>query len=404
MIHKTQNTDFIRGQLPTWWTETTLGKIINLVWGWTPKTTVSEYRNGNIPWLSVVDFNDGNRWVSKTGKTITEKGLKESSTKMLKAGDIIISARGTVGALAQLKRDMTFNQSCYGIKEKENISDKNFLYYLLKLSVWIISKNVHGAVFDTITKETFDHINISLPPLTEQCAIATVLSSFDDKIELLREENKALETTAQTIFKEWFGKYKVGNALPEGWRVGKLSEIAGFLNWLALQKFPSQNENDVLPVVKIRELKGWITEQTDKASKKIDPKYIVDDWDILFSWSGSLEVEIWKYWPWALNQHLFKVSSDKYPKRFYYYRTLSHLSEFRQIAGSKAVTMWHIQRHHLDQAKVIIPNDEDLKNLDKLFAPILEKIIVTNSQIQSLAKVRDELLSKLMSGEVRVKF
>lgn len=111
----------------------------------------------------------------------------------------------------------------------------------------------------------------------------------------MREENKTLEQTAQTIFQEWFGKYSVDSELPEGWRVGKLSEIAEFLNGVALQKFPPENENDYLPVVKIRELKAGITEQTDKASKNIDPKYIVDDGDVLFSWSGSLELVIWKY-------------------------------------------------------------------------------------------------------------
>lgn len=124
-----------------------------------------------------------------------------------------------------------------------------------------------------------------LPSLLEQEAIAQVLSSFDDKIELLRKQNETLEKTASALFSEWFGKYKVDDELPEGWRVGKLTDIATFLNGVALQRFPPDNEREYLPVIKIRELKAGITSQTDKASKNIDPKYVIKNGDVLFSWS-----------------------------------------------------------------------------------------------------------------------
>ena len=212
--------------IPVGWVETTLGESINLIGGGTPKTTIEEYWDGDIPWLSVVDFNDDNRWVSKTEKTITKLGLDKSSTKLLNKGDVIISARGTVGALAQLKYPMTFNQSCYGIRQKENITSENFMFYLIKCSIQKINRNVHGAVFDTITKQTFDFINIVLPPLPEQKAIAKILTAFDDKIELLQAQNKTLETVAQTIFKEWFGKYQIGDELPQGWKEDSLDNIA----------------------------------------------------------------------------------------------------------------------------------------------------------------------------------
>ena len=193
--------------IPNGWIESTLGSVINLVGGGTPNTQIEEYWNGKIPWLSVVDFNNDNRWVFSTEKSITQLGLVKSSTKLLDVGDIIISARGTVGAMAQLKEPMAFNQSCYGIKEKENISDKNFLFYLLKSSLSQINRNTYGAVFDTITTKTFDFINIIIPKdPKEQQSISQILTSFDDKIELLQAQNKTLETLAQTIFIEWFGK------------------------------------------------------------------------------------------------------------------------------------------------------------------------------------------------------
>lgn len=287
---------------------------------------------------------------------------------------------------------------------KEGVVDKKFLFYTLSQNSFFeyTVKTSKWTKMPRWDKDAIGKFSILLPSLPEQQAIARMLSSFDDKIELLREQNETLEKTAQAIFQEWFGKYGMEDELPEGWRVGKLSEIATFLNGIALQKFPPENEIDYLPVIKIRELKAGITDQTDKASKDIDSKYIINDGDILFSWSWSLEVVIWKFGKWALNQHLFKVSSENYPKWFYYCWTLFHLSEFRWIASNKATTMGHIQRHHIDQAMVIIPYKQSFDEMNRVFEPILEKIMLVNSQIQSLSKTRDELLPRLMSGEVRI--
>ena len=181
-----------------------LSEIMNIIGGGTPKTSNSEYWNGDIPWLSVVDFGGGNRWVYNTEKAITKKGLEESSTKILSKGQLIISARGTVGEIAQLGRDMAFNQSCYGLNGKEAIVINDFLYYLIKFKVEELKRNTHGAVFDTITTKTFDQIDVAIPTLQKQRAIAKILSDLDEKIELNRQMNKTLEDIGKAIFKRWF--------------------------------------------------------------------------------------------------------------------------------------------------------------------------------------------------------
>ncbi len=312
------------------------------------------------------------------------------------------------------------------IREKEDLSDKQFLFYLATSPRFreIAIKCMTGTSGrQRVQTDVLINRPLFLPPLPEQKAIADMLSSFDEKIELLREQNKTLETLAQTIFKEWFvhfnfpdqqGKpYKTNGGemveselglIPQGWRVGMLSEIAEFLNGLALQKYPPIDGQETLPVIKTRELKQGVTAQTDKANTELDKKYIIDNGDVLFSWSGSLEVVLWKHGKGALNQHLFKVSSKDYPKWFYYYWTLHHLRWFRSIAADKATTMGHIQRKHLDEAKVLIPSGDIMEQGTALFAPMIEKIVVTNGQIQTLSKTRDTLLPKLMSGQVRVKF
>ena len=185
------------------WQIVKLFEICEIISGGTPKTSIAEYWNGNIYWLSVKDFNTNSKYVYKSEKTITELGLKNSSTNILQEGDIIISARGTVGELAMIPYDMAFNQSCYGLRAK-NIIENNFLYYLLKNNINILKKNTHGSVFDTITKNTFDDIEISLPPLEIQKKIAKVLGALDDKIELNNKIIANLEEQTQSLYKNWF--------------------------------------------------------------------------------------------------------------------------------------------------------------------------------------------------------
>ena len=185
------------------WMKTSLIDIVKLIGGGTPKTTKSEYWGGNINWLSVKDFNNENRYVYSTEKTITEEGLNNSSTKLLQKNDIIISARGTVGELAMIPYPMAFNQSCYGIRAVKGV-DSTFLYYLIKNSVKKIKLITHGSVFDTITRETFANIDVEIPDIKTQQSIANVLSNIDDKIEINQRINNNLEQQAQALYENIF--------------------------------------------------------------------------------------------------------------------------------------------------------------------------------------------------------
>ena len=186
------------------WTTSKLSDVIEIIGGGTPKRSENKYWNGDIPWLSVADFNNDFRYVNDSIEHITELGLQKSSTKLLDKDHLIISARGTVGCLAQLSIPMAFNQSCYGLNGKEGILDNGFLYYFLKNNISELKQKTHGAVFDTITRDTFEHIQISYPDLGTQKEIAKILGSFDDKIQLNTQINQTLEQIAQALFKSWF--------------------------------------------------------------------------------------------------------------------------------------------------------------------------------------------------------
>ena len=286
------------------------------------------------------------------------------------------------------------------LRAKEGISNSKFIFYLAisdefrDTAIQLMSGSSGRQRVET---EALKQKVFSLPPLTEQKAIAEVLSSLDDKIDLLTRQNKTLEDLAQTYFRKWF----VEDA-SEDWEEKGLDEIADFLNGLPLQKYPYKSGKP-MNVIKIKELNSGYSENTDICSSDVPEKYIVHSGDVIFSWSGSLVVDIWKYGVGALNQHLFKVTSDKYPKWFYYYWIKHYLPEFRIIAESKATTMGHIQRGHLSEAKVLVPRDDELNTMDETLQPLIEKIERNNTQILTLQKLRDTLLPKLISGEVRVK-
>lgn len=389
-----------------------LSDLVDVIGGGTPKTTEESYWNGSIPWLSVKDFCGDKKYVYNTEKSITEEGLNNSSTKLLHKDNIIISARGTVGELAMIPYDMAFNQSCFGLIPKGN-NDPHFVYYLLKDKVRSLKSQTQGSVFDTITKATFDRIECADYSEEDQRRIVSILSSLDRKIELNNKINADLEEMAQAIFKNWFvdfepfkdGKFVDSELgmIPEGWKVGRLTEIASYMNGLAMQKFPPENTEDSLPVLKIKELgQGFCGTDSDRCSCNIKDECKIHNGDVIFSWSGTLLVDVWCGGDCGLNQHLFKVTSNDYPKWFYYYWTKHHLQEFIHIAKDKAVTMGHIKRGHLEEALVAIPDNDSMEKAHELFEPILSKMISLRLENSRLSLLRDTLLPRLMSGELEV--
>lgn len=329
----------------------------------------------------------------------------ERSKCLLKKGDLIFARRsltaegaGKCSLVYKINEDVTFESSIIRARPNQSKASSEFLYYYFNSPYgnYLLGTILRQVAVSGITGTDLMDLVLNIPNKETQISIAKVFSSLDDKIDLLHRQNKTLEQLAETLFRQWF----VDEADDE-WEGKSLDEIAEYLNGLALQKFPSKGLDD-LPVVKIREMKQGISKNTDRCSREIPLQYIVQDGDVLFSWSGSLEVVIWHDGEGALNQHLFKVSSEKYPKWFYYLATKHHLPTFKSIAESKTTTMGHIQREHLKQATISIPPSELFNQYDKVISPLVEKEIKNNNQIRTLTQLRDILLPKLMSGEVRV--
>ena len=320
-----------------------------------------------------------------------------------KGPGITIGRSGNIGTPHYYKDNFWAHNTVLYVKDFKGNSEL-FLYYFLK-NIDFSSFNTGSAV-PSLNRNHIHEYEIQLPPLPEQKAIASVLSSLDDKIDLLHQQNQTLEALAETLFRQWFIERcpePVEGEAKEDWEERPLSSIANFLNGLACQKFPPKDSINRLPVLKIKDLTSGISENSDWATTDVKPEYIIRNGDVIFAWSASLMVKIWNGEDCILNQHLFKVTSEEFPKWFYYFWCKQHLREFISIAQSHATTMGHIKRSDLDEAMVLIPEEKEIEQMTIQMNPILEKIQLNNNQINSLSKLRDTLLPKLMSGEVRVK-
>ncbi len=182
-----------------------LSEMCKIILSGTPKTSVPEYWNGNIKWITPTDITKINgRYIYDTERKITSEGISNSSAKVLKKHTIIISSRGTVGSLCILPSEMSCNQSCYALEVFPKSVRPLYLFYILKNLKNKYTQISNGTVFDTITMSTFDEIKIHLPPLDKQDKIIAKLDALDTTIENLQKQNKILEQIAQTVFKSWF--------------------------------------------------------------------------------------------------------------------------------------------------------------------------------------------------------
>ena len=342
----------------------------------------------------------------------------ESPEIMINPNEIIITKTGSsVGRTTFVRRvvhPMTLNPQLVLLK---NISENaEFLSYYIKSALFqsVLKSIVVGSAIPTLSQKNLANLIINVPKeVAYQHRIASILSSLDRKIELNNKINADLEEMAQAIFKNWFvdfepfkdGKFVDSELgmIPEGWKVGRLTEIASYMNGLAMQKFPPENNEESLPVLKIKELgQGFCGTDSDRCSCNIKDECKIHNGDVIFSWSGTLLVDVWCGGDCGLNQHLFKVTSKDYPKWFYYYWTKHHLQEFIHIAKDKAVTMGHIKRGHLEEALVAIPDNNSMEKAHELFEPILSKMISLRLENSRLSLLRDTLLPRLMSGELEV--
>ena len=289
------------------------------------------------------------------------------------------------------------------LRAKPGVSDAQFVYYLATSPEFrqvAIKSMVGSSGRQRVQQPVLENLELVVPELPKQKRIGGFLAAIDDKIALNAKINDNLYAQVKAIFSENFLNL---DFLPDGWKTGNLLDIADYLNGLAMQKYRPKDGETGLPVLKIKELRQGICDASSElCSPSIKSEYIIHDGDIIFSWSGSLLVDIWCGGTCGLNQHLFKVTSNNYDKWFYYLWTAHHLDRFIAVAADKATTMGHIKREELEKAEVIIPSKCDYKRISTLIKPLFDLIISNRIENRKLTALRNTLLPKIMSGEIDV--
>ena len=383
-----------------------LSEVMDLIGGGTPKTTKPEYWDGDIPWLSVKDFNNDFRFVYETEKHITELGLNNSSTKLLKAGDVIISARGTVGEIATIPFPMAFNQSCYGLRAKKEIVTADFLYYLIKHNIHVLKKNTHGSVFDTITRDTFAGIEVDIPDMDSQTKIAEILSNIDEKIEVNVRINENLEQQLTALFIHDFAD---GIATASTDTCPMLGDLITVIDNRGKTP-PLTTEIFDYPIIDVGALKGSgrivdfnnCTKYVEQATYETwfrsgHPKA----WDILISTVGSLaEMKIYLGAKGCMAQNVVALRATSIsPLYLYQYLRFIRADLVAYNIGSvqPSIKVTHIVKH-----AIFVPEISKLQEFEEIARVITNRLYANYNECESLKKLRNTLLPKLMSGEIDV--
>jgi len=393
------------------WVHTTIGQQVTLQRGF--DITRAAQRPGRVPVVS-------SSGVSSYHDAATASGP-----------GVVLGRKGVVGSVYYVPSDYWPHDTTLWVKDFKGNLPRFVYYFFLRMAGQIAEMDV-GSANPTLNRNHVHPIEANWPPVSEQRAIAGVLGSLDDKIDQNRRTARTLERLAQAIFRAWFVDFEPVKAraagassfpsmpqpvfdalprrlddselgpIPEGWDVKPIASIATFLNGLALQKYPPRGDGSDLRVIKIAELRKGSTAGADWANADVSEQYVIDDRDLLFSWSGTLEAEFWFGGTGALNQHLFKVTSSSYPSWFCLLWIRQHLPWFRTIAASKATTMGHIKRGHLQEAKVVVPPFELIRAADDLIGSLYDLHAEVQIESRKLAAMRDLLLPRLLSGQVRV--
>lgn len=359
-----------------------MGKALSVSGGGTPSTHNPEYWNGEIPWLTPAEVSGfSGRFIEKTERNISKKGLEHSSAKLMPAGSLLLTSRATIGDVVINKVPMATNQGFINIVPSNEV-DQIFLFYWLKKNRYYFNQIAVGSTFPELIKSVFKEIEIELPELGDQKRIAEILSAFDDKIELNNKISRTLEQMAQAIFKEWFGeKSKFKNQNAKLWETKRLGDIMQFEYGKALKL--EQRKSGNVAVVGSSGIVGWHN------------KKLVSGPGIVVGRKGTVGSIIW-------------IDDDFYPidTTFYVASDLSLyfcyfvLKRQKFITGDSAVP--GLNRNTALSHEIVVPPKELIDEFGEQVKPLFQKMHNIKFENQKLAALRDLLLPKLMSGEIRV--
>lgn len=363
------------------WKECKLGDIAEIIGGGTPSTSNNEFWNGNIPWLTPRDLTGYSKvYISHGERFITESGLKNSSAKLMPKGSVLLTSRAPIGYVVIAENEICTNQGFKSLVPNFEILNNEFLYYWLKSNTDYLQQLGTGTTFAEISGSVVKNIDISLPPLEEQKAIAEVLSSLDDRIDLLHRQNQTLESLAQTLFRQWFIE-----EAKEEWEEVTLSDVME----LKYGKDHKHLKDGKIPIYG----SGGIMRYGDTA--------IYENESILIPRKGTLSNIFYVDEPFWTVDTIFwsKINSEKISGKLFF-EFLKTLNFSNMNVGSAVPSL---TTKVLNEISFALPSLEEQVEFKQYTNNAWDKVKQNKKQIQTLENLRDILLPKLLSGEVRVK-
>lgn len=366
---------------------------------------ICHYRKGKVDVSLLTDdtyISTENMIPNRGGITKATTLPTVDSTQLYKKGDVLVSnIRPYFKKIWQATCDGGCSNDVLVFQANEGF-DQDYLYYVLSDDAFFAyaMKTSKGTKMPRGDKHSIMQYETEVCDLDTQRKIASLLKSIDGKIELNNAINNNLMQQAKTIFE---AEIVNRTELPNGWKKSNLASIADYLNGIAMQNYRPTDDDQGFPVLKIKELRqGACDADSERCSSYIKSNYIVNDGDVIFSWSGSLLVDFWCGGICGLNQHLFKVTSTQYAPWFFYSWTNYHLAKFAAIASAKATTMGHIKRSDIEAAEVVIPSSADYQRIGASIQPLYDLCISLRLENRKLAATRDSLLPRLLSGDIDI--
>ncbi|MBJ7664600.1 restriction endonuclease subunit S [Weissella confusa] len=379
-----------------------LSDLVTIISGGTPKRSNEEYWDGQIQWISVKDFHQG-KHINHTEESITESGLMNSSTNLLEKDDIIISARGTVGLVSMIVTPMAFNQSIFGLRVRDELTPE-YLYYWLKLNIPYIKNNVHGSVFDTITRDTFKIIEVSYPSLEEQEKATESLRLLDSKIEMNTQLNDNLSQLMMLVFE----KFQDENTFDES-TIGSVASLSKGLSYKSEFLDPDNTNPDSKFFISLSNFDITGGFKFGKMKYYFGPykeRHIVHPGDLL---SGATDVTqdrkilgspviVPNLAPDMLySLDVFKIDVDE-QLRNWLYMQMQTPSYRGQIEGAATgTTVLRVPKDVIENFKIALPDERQLDEFNTLITPFIKMQELNFDEIRKLEDTRDTLLAKLIN-------
>ena len=395
------------GEIPKDWELLAIDDVAEVVGGGTPSTKDPSYFGGNIPWITPKDLsNFHSRYISRGERNITQKGLEESSAKLLPPNAVLLTTRAPVGYVAIAKNEVTTNQGFRSLIPRHNVISE-YLYYLLKINTERLKSNASGTTFGELSGSTLKSLKFPFPQIEEQRAIAKIISDLDDKIELNHQMNKTLESIAQAIFKRWFvdfeflahKKVKFVNGLPEGWHEGKLIDICDIVMG---QSPPGETYNE--------SGEGTVFYQGNRdfgfrfPTPRVyctAPTRMAEAGDILISVRapvGALNITPEQC---AIGRGVAALRMKHYSNGFLFYFLVTKKDLWNRF-NSEGTVFGCLNKAEFHKVSLVIPSDIIMRQFDVIIKPIEAMILKNEQESCRLAEIRDSLLPRLMSGKIRV--